>query len=62
MSEALATAIIVALIAALPGIVFGIVAQLRIKELHIILNSRLTELLVSVRAEGVSEGERNAKV
>lgn len=46
-----------AIIAAIPSVI----ALFKLHELHVTLNSRLTELLRTTRAEGVSEGKAMPK-
>ena len=48
--------LIMSLIVALIPAVASIIALFKIHELHILVNSRLTELLASTRAQGISEG------
>lgn len=51
------TVIIVQVITALIPAVVSIIALFQIKKIHVILNSRLTELLRITRAEGIQEGK-----
>lgn len=49
-------AIIVAIIAALPGTLAAMVALKRLTNLHVLLNSRLDKMLEEVRRTGNAEG------
>lgn len=52
-------AIIVAAIAATPPTIVALLAILRIKEVHVLMNSRLTELLIATAAASRAEGRES---
>ena len=54
MSELLIVHIVVAVITMIPSII----VIFKVKEIHVSLNSRLTELVRLTRAEGVAEGKQ----
>ena len=65
MTDAVKIALITATGAASPGMIWGWINFRKIRELHVIVNSRLTELL-KVRgeasfAEGKAEGAKDSK-
>jgi hypothetical protein len=61
MATTAGVAAVVAALAAAANAIIGLRTAKHIETLHIELNSRLTELLISTRAEGKAEGRAEGK-
>jgi len=48
--------IIVAIIAALPGTIFGVISYKKVSEIHVQINSRMDQLLALARTESGALG------